>query len=71
MSIYDNETKTYLDLNPSAPQESQTYWVQKLTEIETLFLDEIETRWRQAKKETNKHNHSYRRHRLDHLRIDR
>ena len=25
MSIYDNETKMYPDLNPTAPQESQTY----------------------------------------------
>ena len=25
MSIYDNETKIYPDLNPSAPQEPQTY----------------------------------------------
>ena len=29
MSIYDNETKIYPDLNPSAPQESQTYRLQK------------------------------------------
>ena len=29
MSIYDNETKLYPDLNPSAPQESQTYRLQK------------------------------------------
>ena len=25
MSIYDNDTKIYPDLNPSAPQEPQTY----------------------------------------------
>ena len=50
MSIYDNETKIYPDLNPSAPQEPQTYRLQKLTEIETFFLDEIEVRERIAKK---------------------
>ena len=50
MSIYDNETKIYPDLNPSAPQEPQTYWLKKLTEIEAFFLDEIEARRREAKK---------------------
>ena len=50
MSIYDNETKIYPDLNPSAPQEPQTYRLKKLTEIEAFFLDEIEVRERIAKK---------------------
>ena len=50
MSIYDNETKIYPDLNPSVPQEPQTYRQQKLTEIETSFLDEIEVRERIGKK---------------------
>ena len=50
MSIYDNDTKIYPDLNPSAPKEPQTYRLQKLTEIETFFLDEIEVRERIAKK---------------------
>ena len=54
MSIYDNETtsKIYPDLNPTAPQEPQTYRLQKLTEIEngTYLLDEIEVRERIAKK---------------------
>ena len=36
MSIYDNETKIYPDLNPTAPQETQTYRLQKLTEIEAF-----------------------------------
>ena len=49
MSIYDNEIKIYLDLNPRAPQESQT-WIKKLTEIEAFFLDKIEVRERIAKK---------------------
>ena len=52
MSIYDNETtsKIYPDLNPTAPQEPQTYRLEKLTEIEAFFLDEIEVRERIAKK---------------------
>ena len=50
MSIYVNDTKIYPDLNPSAPQEPQTYRLRKLTEIETIFLDEIEARRREAKK---------------------
>ena len=52
MSICDNETtsKIYPDLNPTAPQEPQTYCLKKLTEIETFFLDEIKVRERIAKK---------------------
>ena len=50
MSIYDNETKIYPDLNPTGPQEPQTYRLKKLTEIEAYLLDEIEARRRQAKK---------------------
>ena len=45
MSIYDNETsKIYPDLNPTAPEEPQTYRLKKLTEFETYLLDEIEVR---------------------------
>ena len=50
MSIYDNETKIYPDLNPKTPQEPQTYRLKKLTEIEAFFLDEIGARRRKAKK---------------------
>ena len=50
MSTFDNETKIYPDLNPSAPQEPQTYWWKKLTEIEAFFLEEIEVLERIAKK---------------------
>ena len=50
MSIYDNETKFYPDLNPSAPQESQAYCLNKLSETEPFFLDEIEVREQIAKK---------------------
>ena len=50
MRIYDNDTEIYPDLNPSGPQEPQTYQLKKVTGIETFFLDEIEDRRRQAKK---------------------
>ena len=50
MSIYDNETKIYPDLNPSAQQEPQTYRLQKLTENEAYLLNEIEDNGREAKK---------------------
>ena len=50
MSIYDNDTKIYPDLNPTAPQESQAYRLQKLTEIEAYLLNEIEVRERIATK---------------------
>ena len=50
MSIYDNDTKVYPDLNPMAPQEPQIYRLKKLTEIEAYLLDEIEVRERIAKK---------------------
>ena len=50
MSVYEEETKIYPDLNPSAPQEPQAYRIKKLTEIEAFFLGEIEERRRQVKK---------------------
>ena len=50
MNIYENENKIYPGLNPTAPQEPQTYWLNKLSEIETYFLDEIDARERTAKK---------------------
>ena len=48
--LYDNETKIYPNLNPTASQEPQTYRLKKLTEIEAFFLDEIEVCKRTAKK---------------------
>ena len=44
MSIYDNETKIYPDLNPIAPQEPQSYRLNKFSEIEAFFFffDQIE-----------------------------
>ena len=42
MSIYDNESKIYPDLNPTAPQELQSYRLQKLTEVEAYLLNEDE-----------------------------
>ena len=67
MSIYDNETKIYPDLNLTAPQEPQTYRLKKLTEIKAFFLNEIEVRERIAKKkyETIQYNHRHRGHRLN------
>ena len=50
MSIYDNETKIYPDLNPKAPQEPQSYRLNKLSEIEAYFLHEIDVREQNAKK---------------------
>ena len=47
--MYNNETKIYPDLNPTAPQEPQTYRLQKLTEIETYLLNENEDCGREAK----------------------
>ena len=50
MSIYNNETsKIYPDLNPTAPQEPQTYRLNKLSETESFFLDEIKVRGKNAK----------------------
>ena len=50
MSVYDNETKIYPDLNPTVLQEPQTYRLNKLSEIEAVFLDEIEFREQIGKK---------------------
>ena len=50
MSVYNNETKIYPDLNPTAPQEPQSYRLNKLSEIEAFFLDEIEVCEQIAKK---------------------
>ena len=56
MTIYDNETKIYSDLNSTAPQaEPQTYRLNKLLENEAFFLDEIEASKRQAKKKETIH----------------
>ena len=50
MSVYDNKTKIYPNLNPSSPQEPQSYRLNKLSEIETYFLNEIEVHKQIAKK---------------------
>ena len=51
MNIYYNETsKIYPNLNPTALQEPQAYCLKKLTEIEAYLLDEIEVRERLVKK---------------------
>ena len=48
--MYDNETKIYPDLNPTAPQEPQSYRLNKLAKIEAYFLNEIDVREGNAKK---------------------
>ena len=50
LSIYDNETKFYPDLNPTAPQEPRSYRLNKLSKNEIYFLNEIEVREQIAKK---------------------
>ena len=50
MSIYDNEIKIYPDLNPRALQEPQSYRLNKLSEIDAFFLDEIEAHEKISKK---------------------
>ena len=50
MSICDNETKIYPELNPTAPQEPLSYRLKKLNEIEAFFLDEIQVCEQIAKK---------------------
>ena len=50
MTICNNDTKIYSDLNPTAPQEPQAYRLKKLTKTEAFFFDEIEIHRREAKK---------------------
>ena len=50
MNMYNNETKVYPGLNPTAPPELQSYRLNKLSEIEAFFFDEIEVREQIAKK---------------------
>ena len=38
MSIYDNETKIYLDLNPKEPQQPQTYQLKNLLKLRHFIL---------------------------------
>ena len=50
MRVNENKTKIYPGLNPTAPQEPQSYRLNKLSEIEAFFLDEIGVREQIAKK---------------------
>ena len=50
MSVYDNKTKIYPDLTPSAPQEPQLCRLNKLSEIEAYFLNENDVREQISKK---------------------
>ena len=71
MSTYDNDTKIYPDLNPTAPQEPLAYRLQNLTEIERFFLDEVEVCERIAKKnKTILYNHRHLGHRTNHINGD-
>ena len=70
MSVYDNETKMYPDLNPTAPQEPQSYRLNK-SEIESYFLNEIEVREQNAKKnEAIQYNYRYCRRRSNYINSD-
>ena len=40
MSIYNNETKIYPDLNPTTPQEPQSYRLNKPSKLEAYFFNE-------------------------------
>ena len=71
MSVYDNETKIYPDLNPTALREPQTYRLNKLSVIEAYFINEIEFCEQIAKKkETIEYNRRYHRHRPNYINID-
>ena len=51
MGIYENETsRIYSGLGPTTPQEPQSYRLNKLSEIEAYFLNEIEVHEQIAKK---------------------
>ena len=50
MTICKRETKIYRDLNPTAPQEPQSYRLNKMSEIEVFFLNEIKVREKIAKR---------------------
>ena len=48
--MYNTETKIYPGLNPTAQQKPQSYRLNKLSEIEAYFLNEIEVHEKTAKK---------------------
>ena len=52
MSIYDNESKIYPSLDPTAPpsENPQSYRLAKISEVEAYLLGEIDERDRLAKK---------------------
>ena len=72
MSVCDNKTKIYPDPNPSAPQEPQTYWLNKLSEIEAYFFGEIEVCEQNAKKNPKaiQYNHGDRRQKPNYISSD-
>ena len=42
MRVYDNESKSYPELNPTATQEPRTYRLNKLSKIKAYFRNEID-----------------------------
>ena len=70
MSIYDNLTNIYPDLNPSTPPEPQLYRLNKLSEIEAYFLKFSYNKVREQivkKNETIQFNYRHRRHRPNYI----
>ena len=67
MSVYDNKTRIYPDLNPTAPQESQTS-IKQIVRNWGIFFEQIIFSWNWSswtnhqKNETIQYNHRYRRH---------
>ena len=64
MSIHDNEkSKIYPDLNPTASQKPQAFFLKYLTEIEVIYLMKLNfvKDWqKKKKKKKNKCNHKHR-----------
>ena len=64
MSIHDNEkSKIYPDLNPTASQKPQAFFLKYLTEIEVIYLMKLNfvKDWqKKKKKKKNQCNHKHR-----------
>ena len=63
MSIHDNEkSKIYPDLNPTASQKPQAFFLKYLTEIEVIYLMKLNfvKDWQKKKKKKNQCNHKRR-----------
>ena len=63
MSIHDNEkSKIYPDLNPTASQKPQAFFLKYLTEIEVIYLMKLNfvKDWQKKKKKKKQCNHKHR-----------